>query len=307
MRIFCMGMGHFSRFFINFAIAYNILRAEDREMKAEKILFVTQEINPYMPESDLTKMGRGLPVGAIEQGREIRAFMPKWGNINERRNQLHEVIRLSGMNLIVNDTDHQLIIKVASVTGTRMQVYFIDNEDFFGKRLIECDKEGHEYKDNMARAVFYARGVLETVAKKLRWAPHIIHCQGWISAIVPLYLKTAYAEDPSFRDCRVVYSMTSNTLSLPSGDNFSDILSFRNAGADCLNGFGKSLTPIDLQKLAIKYSDGVTISAPYPDEDVIKYAKKIKKPIFDARDKESTDYTTFFDSIWSEGKETYEE
>ena len=137
-------------------------------MKAKKILFITQEMTPYVPDSELAAMGRELPQEIQEKGREIRTFMPKWGNINERRNQLHEVIRLSGMNLIIDDTDHPLIIKVASIQAARMQVYFIDNDDYFLKRLMALDENGNEYEDNSERAIFYARGVLETV-KKLRW------------------------------------------------------------------------------------------------------------------------------------------
>lgn len=268
-------------------------------MKAEKILFITQEINPYVPESDLTKIGRDLPIDALEQNREIRAFMPKWGNINERRNQLHEVIRLSGLNIIVNDTDHQLIIKVASIVGTRMQVYFIDNEDFYGKRLAEIDREGKEYTDNPERMAFYARGVLETV-KKLRWTPNVIHCQGWISALVPVYLKTAYAEEPCFRDCKVVYTVTDNKLTRPTGDNFAQVLEFRNAGAECVKDFDSSLTPTDLLRLAVKYADGVTFIHPNPE--VKAYAESKQKPIFEG-EANSSEYLNFFDSVWGIGKD----
>ncbi len=264
-------------------------------MKAEKILFITQEIDPYVPESDLTVLGRNLPIDALEQNREIRAFMPKWGNINERRNQLHEVIRLSGLNIIVNDTDHQLIIKVASIVGTRMQVYFIDNEDFFGKRLAELDREGKEYGDNPERMAFYARGVLETV-KKLRWTPDVIHCQGWISALVPVYLKTAYAEEPSFRDCKVVFSVTDNKLTAATGDNFAQVFGYRNAGAQCIEEFGASLTPNELLKLAVKYSDGVTFA--HPNEEVEAYAVAKEIPIYKG-EYNSNNILEFFDGIWN--------
>ena len=270
-------------------------------MKAEKILFITQEINPYVPDSKLTKMGRDLPLYALDKEREIRAFMPKWGNINERRNQLHEVIRLSGMNIIVEDIDHQLIIKVASVMGTRMQVYFIDNEDFFAKRLAEQDKEGKEYEDNVSRAAFYARGVLETV-KKLRWKPDVIHCQGWISALVPVYIKTAYADEPYFHDCRVVYSVADHKLTKPTGDNFAEILEFRTAGADCFQEFGTNLTPNDLLKLAIKYSDGVVFTTEKPNAEVLKYAKTTQKPITKDCDTNPEAYLEFFDKVWGNGK-----
>ena len=160
-------------------------------MAKKKILFINQEITPYVPDTDLSLMGKALPQAIQEKGYEIRTFMPKWGTINERRGQLHEVIRLSGMNLIINDTDHPLIIKVASIVNTRVQVYFIDNDDYFTKRRMITDENGEDYADNGERAIFFARGVLETV-KKLRWVPDVIHCQGWMSAVVPLYIKTAY-------------------------------------------------------------------------------------------------------------------
>lgn len=173
--------------------------------KAKKILFINQELLPYVPESAMATAGRKLPQAIQDGGREIRTFMPKWGNINERRNQLHEVIRLSGLNIVIDDTDHPLIIKVASIQAARMQVYFIDNDDYFHKRLMMTDEDGKEYEDNAERAIFYARGVLETL-KKLRWSPDVIVCQGWMSAVVPLYIKTAYRDEASFINSKVVFS-----------------------------------------------------------------------------------------------------
>ena len=189
----------------NFVSLHNLL-INYIVMKAKKVLFITQEITPYVPESPMSVVGRRLPQKTQEKGREIRTFMPKWGNINERRNQLHEVIRLSGMNLIIDDTDHPLIIKVASIQAARMQVYFIDNDDYFQQRMMAADEEGNEYTDNDQRAIFYARGVLETV-KKLRWCPDIIHCHGWMTALIPIYIKTAYREEPWFLDSLVVFSV----------------------------------------------------------------------------------------------------
>ena len=175
----------------------------------KKVLFITQEITPYVPETEMSLVGRYLPQAIQERGKEIRTFIPKWGNINERRNQLHEVIRLSGMNLIIDDSDHPLIIKVASIQSARMQVYFIDNDDFFEGRLQEIDENGVEYEDNDDRTIFYARGVLETV-KKLRWNPDIVHCHGWMTALTPLYIKKAFGDEPSFRESKVVFSLYEN-------------------------------------------------------------------------------------------------
>lgn len=275
-------------------------------MKAKKILFITQEIEPYVPNSEYTLLGRQMSQYMLEKGREIRSFMPKWGNINERRNQLHEVIRLSGMNLIIEDTDHPLIIKVASIPSARMQVYFIDNDDFFQKRLAVADSNGKEYSDNAERAIFYARGVLETV-KKLRWVPDIIHCQGWIASIVPVLIKTAYKEEPSFRDCRVVYSVSEQPLTLPLPEHFGDAITYRECTADVLEGLPTPLQGADLQKLAIKYSDGITVSSANACEELVAFANDSEKPVLPYGGEDWDKYLDFFDSVWSEGKTEEEE
>lgn len=175
-------------------------------MKKAKVLYISHEIHPYLEDSDLGKIARQLPQGIQERGKEIRTFMPRFGVINERRNQLHEVIRLSGMNLILDDTDHPLIIKVASIQSARMQVYFIDNDEYFQRKAVFRDAKKKFFKDNEDRTVFFCRGVLETV-KKLGWSPDIIHCHGWMSSLVPMLVKTAYSEDPIYKDSKVVYSI----------------------------------------------------------------------------------------------------
>lgn len=175
-------------------------------MNPSKILYVCQEITPYLPDSDIATGSRELLHAMYERGFEVRTFMPKYNCINERRNQLHEVIRLSGMNLIIGNNDHQLVIKVASIPSIRAQVYFIDNDDYFSRKATTVDATGHELADNDERAIFFARGVLETV-KKLRWRPDIIHCVGWFPAVVPIYLKSTFADDPMFRDVKVVLSL----------------------------------------------------------------------------------------------------
>lgn len=172
---------------------------------AGKILYVCQEIFPYLPESEQSALCRQLVQAMQERGNEIRTFMPRYGCINERRNQLHEVIRLSGMNLIIDDNDHQLIIKVASIPTARVQIYFIDNDDYFARKAVLSDDAGW-FADNDERAIFFARGVLETV-KKLRWNPSVVHCHGWFSAVVPIYLKHMFADDPVFRDVKIAVSL----------------------------------------------------------------------------------------------------
>ena len=172
---------------------------------ASKILYVCQEITPYLPETESSRLCRALTQAMQERGNEIRTFMPRYGCINERRHQLHEVIRLSGMNLIIDDNDHQLIIKVASIPSARVQI-FIDNDDYFSRKAVLTDAEGALFSDNDERAIFFARGVLETV-KKLRWTPTVVHCHGWFSGVVPVYLKHVFADDPIFRDVKIVVSL----------------------------------------------------------------------------------------------------
>ena len=245
---------------------------------AKKVLFINQEINPYVAESRMSVMGRELPQKMQEASFEIRTFMPKWGIINERRGQLHEVIRLSGMNLIIDDTDHPLIIKVASIPTTRQQIYFIDNDDYFSNRQMGADENGKEYEDNGERAIFYARGVLETV-KKLRWQPDVIVCQGWMGAIVPLYIKTAYAEEPSFANSKVIVSLYDNPLKGSLGDNFKQCVDFRDAKAELLDTYKSDFDYDELAKLAIDYCDGVVEGELGINPAILEYAKEKNKPL----------------------------
>jgi starch synthase len=248
-------------------------------MVKKKVLFINQEITPFVPETEMSVMGSELPHKVQEKGFEIRTFMPKWGNINERRRQLHEVSRLSGMNLIIDDTDHPLIIKVASIPVSRLQVYFIDNEDYFlNRQAMTEDENNDEYPDNGERAIFFARGVLETV-KKLRWTPDIVHCQGWMSAVVPLYIKTAYHEDPSFANCKVITSLFQNQLKTTLGKNFKQCLEFRDAKADLLKPYAEDFDFMELGKLAIDYSDGVVEAGENVNKDLLKYAEDSKRPL----------------------------
>ena len=247
-------------------------------MAKKKILFINQEIAPYVPDTLMSLMGRDIPQAIQEMGYEIRIFMPEWGNINERRGQLHEVQRLSGMNLIIDDTDHPLIIKVASIQSAKIQVYFIDNDDYFNKRLMEKDSQGEDYADNGERAVFFARGVLETV-KKLRWVPDIIHCQGWMSAVVPLYIKTAYHDEPSFTNTKVVTSLYAKSLTKGMADNFKRCIEFREATADLLKPYNDIFDFDELGKLAIDYSDGIIQADPAMNKDLLDYATQKETPI----------------------------
>ena len=250
-------------------------------MKAKKVLFITTEIEPFVPENEHSLKGRILPQSIQEAGHEIRTFSPKWGNINERRNQLHEVIRLSGMNLIIDDTDHPLIIKVASLPSARMQVFFIDNDDYFMKRGILTDKEGKEYSDNCERAIFYARGVLETV-KKQGWAPDVIHCYGWISALAPLYIKQAYSDEPSFRDAKVVMEISPKEFEQDLGVENAKLIDYKDAHySDIKEICEKAYGHTELEKIGVKFADGVIVENADVDPTIIQYAQSLGLPILD--------------------------
>lgn len=265
-------------------------------MAKKKILFINQEITPYVPDTTLSVMGKALPQAMQEKGHEIRTFMPKWGNINERRGQLHEVIRLSGMNLIINDTDHPLIIKVASIPQARVQVYFIDNDDYFSRRQMDKDEMGNDYPDNGERAIFFARGVLETV-KKLRWVPDIIHCQGWMTAAVPFYIKTAYQDEPSYASTKVVTSLYAKSIKNDLGDNFKKSLEFRDAKAEFLEAYKDNFDFEELAKLSIDYSDGIIKASPEVNDQLLKYATDKNVPVLGYEEDFADGYEAFYDQI----------
>jgi len=269
-------------------------------MENTKVLFVSQEITPYLEETEMSVIGRYLPQGIQERGKEIRTFMPKFGSINERRNQLHEVIRLSGMNLIIDDTDHPLIIKVASIQSARMQVYFIDNEDYFQRKHIDADEKGDEFRDNDERLIFFARGVLETV-KKLRWAPDIIHCHGWMTGLVPLYLKKAYNEDPLFATSKVIYSVYNKEFKKPFKSSFKKKLWVEGISDDDIE-LVTHPSFINLSKLAITMSDAVIIGSETVNKELVQFVKSSKKPLLNYQDEAvyMDAYSQFYDTILSE-------
>ena len=266
-------------------------------MESKKVLFVSQEITPYLPESELSLMGRFLPQAVQETGKEIRTFMPKYGNINERRNQLHEVIRLSGMNLIINDTDHPLIIKVASIQAARMQVYFIDNEEYFQRKHMVANSKGEFFPDNDERMIFFARGVLETV-RKLRWSPDLVHCHGWFTSLVPLYIKKAYREDPLFADSKVVFSVYNNGFEKLLDQEFSKKMLVDGISPDHVNMVGEPSYE-NLVNLAATYSDGLVSGSDSLPEGVVKVIRDSGKPFLENVNSEEYigQFSVFYDGI----------
>ncbi len=267
--------------------------------KINKILYISQEIFPYLPESEIANMCRYLPQAMQDRGRETRTFMPKFGAINERRNQLHEVIRLSGMNLIIDDTDHPLIIKVASIQAARLQVYFIDNDDYFQRKNTVTDDKGAEYEDNDERTIFFIRGVMETV-KKLRWTPDVIHCSGWMTALAPLYIKKAYNEDPFFKNSKVVYSLCNDAFKVPFRHLFAERLKLEGIEDEHVKSISdKEIDYVTLSKFAIDYSDGVIQSTPNIDPELVRYMAENKVDFLPfVKDEDYADeYLRFYDNL----------
>ena len=266
-------------------------------MSKTKVLIVTQEMSPYTIASDISAIARKLPQHIQEQGMEIRILMPKFGNINERRHRLHEVVRLSGMNIIVDDDDYPLIIKVASVQGARMQVYFLDNEDFFKRKATFEDADGNAFADNPDRMIFFCKGVIETV-KKFGWAPDIIHCHGWMTSLMPLYLKTAYKSEPLFQDSKIITSVYNSTVNNEFSDNFITKASINDLEEEDLAAFKQGET-ISLLNGATAYSDAIIVGSEGYSEKTVEDAKADGKPVLDHQSEETylSAYVNFYNSL----------
>ena len=260
-------------------------------MANNRILYVCQEITPYLAENEESTLCRSLSQAMQERGNEVRTFMPRYGCINERRNQLHEVIRLSGMNLIIDDNDHQLIIKVASIPSARIQIYFIDNDDYFARKAVLTDENGEEFADNDERMVFFARGVLETV-KKLHWLPSIVHCHGWFSAIAPVYLKRVFDDDPVFRDVKVVVSLYNDAFTRPLDAKLKHTIESEGVKDENLEII-ENPTYENLLRYVIGYADGIAVGSADVNPAVLEIARNSGKPLLEYRSPEDED---FFDN-----------
>jgi len=269
-------------------------------MQKTRVLYITQEIVPFLPESEISSTVRTLAQGVHERDKEIRIFMPRFGVINERRHQLHEVIRLSGMNLIVNDVDHPLIIKVASVPQARMQVYFIDNEEFFKRKRTYTDEDEKFFKDNDERAIFFCRGVVETV-KKLGWTPDIVHCHGWMTGFLPLYLKKMYADDPHFSNAKIIYTPYAEEFSGNLDAKLMDKLNFDNITNEDID-FLKTPNALNLNKTGAQWADAISIGSETINSDLISYIKDSGKPVLDYQTEETLvdTHQEFYGKVLSE-------
>lgn len=279
-----------------------------KEKEPVKILYITQEINPYIKETEIADICRQFPQYTIDKGCEIRTFMPCFGHINERRNQLHEVQRLSGLNVIIDDNDHPLIIKVATIQATRMQVYFIDNEDYFHRNGIAKESDGTYFDDNDERGIFYVRSVLETI-KKLRWTPDIIHIHGWISALAPLYLKTSYASDPFFANSKIIYSVYSENFECAIREGFDNRVLFNDIEPNDVEMLkGELLKSETLNKIAVKYSDAVICASDSISEELESYIKEKGIPYLPYQGENMQEgYWNFFCEVYPQLKESEED
>ena len=266
-----------------------------------RILFVSQQIYPYLDqETPIRSLNRKLPEWFQSSGYETRTFMPKFGDINERRNQLHEVIRLSGLNIIISGSDHPLLIKVASIQTARIQIYFIDNDVYFHRRKGLVDADGVEYKDNDERCVFFARGVLETV-KKLRWTPNIVFCSGWMSALTPLFVKKAYSDTPFFEKTKVVLSLDNEEYTTPFSTKLAEKLHVNGVTNSDLRGIaGLPVGYEDLMRLAIDFSDAIVLSSPNVNQRLLNYAQNSGKPILPYAENNNEAYLDFCNNLLSE-------
>ena len=251
----------------------------ERFMKDKRILYVSSEVVPYLPETEISSMSFEAPKMVNKQGGQIRIFMPRYGNINERRHQLHEVIRLSGINLVINDLDMPLIIKVASIPKERIQVYFIDNEEYFKRKATLTDEDGKLFPDNDERAIFFAKGVIETV-KKLNWSPDIIHVNGWLASLLPLYLKEFYKDEPLFTESKIVTSIYNQSFEGTLDKEMINKVKFDNIDEASIKLL-ETPNYSNLMKIAIDHSDALIKGSSDLPKDLEDHLDACEKPVLD--------------------------
>lgn len=268
-------------------------------MANKRILFVTQEVAPYLTSRPQADQAKAL-AETFQGGKcEVRIFTPKYGAVNERRNQLHEVIRLSGINIAIEDADYPLVVKVASLQPSRIQVYFIDSDEFFRKSSTDADPLGSNRDDNEERAIFFARGTTDTV-KKLRWEPVIVQCDGWISALTPTYLRRMYTDNPPQQEVKIVYCVLPGQITGLLPDGMERKFDGAKMPDEILRLLGESsLTTDTFHKIGIAGADAVIIADPDASADVVAYAKKKGVPImgYEEQSEGPTAYSRFYESL----------
>ncbi|MBU6158541.1 MAG: glycogen/starch synthase [Bacteroidetes bacterium] len=241
----------------------------------KRILFIASEISPYLEETDFASVINQLAIKANDSGFEVRCIMPRFGVINERRHRLHEVVRLSGINVSLDNDDYPIQIKVASLPNARLQVYFLDNEDFFKRKFVFHDDQDQWFDDNALRTIFFCKGALETV-KKFGWPPDIIHCSGWMTGLIPMYLKTAYKKEPVFSNCKLIYTIGQNTFKEKMGASFVKLANIHaNINEKDLAPF-KDGTNAAMFRGGAGFADVITFGAEKIDKKLMEEFAKVK-------------------------------
>lgn len=264
-------------------------------MKKTRILFVAQEMQPYLEITEIANLARNLPPAMQDKGVEIRVLMPKFGCINERKHRLHEVVRLSGINIIINDNDNPLVIKVASLPSAKIQVYFLDNDEYFYRKYAFRGPKDEFFPDNHERTIFFSRGVIETVLK-LGWAPDLVVCQGWMSCLIPAYLKKVYHGNPVFKDSKILYSLHGNhfTETFPADFVPKAVGEYINEADLTAYHLGSHL---QLDLAAGSFADGFIIH-PETHPELVAYAQNSDKPyILASEDANVEAFPDFFRQI----------
>lgn len=267
-------------------------------MADTKVLIITNEMDPYVEETHQAKFARAIPQQMQEQGMEVRCFMPRFGKINERKHRLHEVIRLSGINVPVGEFDNPMIIKVASLPAAKMQVYFVDNEDFFHKRNLFYDNDGQFYEDNDERTIFFNKGAIE-ILLKLGWMPDIIHCHGWMTGLIPLYARTVYKNEPVFRQGKIVYTGYQDVIHESLGENFVKKTHLKR-NADKVKDTLTNPRPVDIQKVGASYADAVTRGDDQIADELAQHLEALEKPKLGYINPESDDFAEAYVNLYQQ-------
>ena len=266
-------------------------------MADTKILIITNEMDPYVELTHQSKFARAIPQKMQEQGMEVRCFMPRFGKINERKHRLHEVIRLSGINVPVGEFDNPMIIKVASLPAAKMQVYFVDNEDFFQRKAFFYDEDGNFFEDNDERTIFFNKGAIE-ILLKLGWMPDIIHCHGWMTGLIPLYARTIYKNEPVFRQGKIVYTAYEDQIQEHLGEDFVKKTHLKK-NADAVKDILANPTPTDIQRVGADYADAVTYGDGNIDKELDQHIQTLDKPKLKYLDPESEEFTQEYVNLYN--------
>lgn len=266
----------------------------------KRILFIANEMSPYLEMTEFAEIVNRLAVKSHDSGMEVRCIMPRFGMINERRHRLHEVVRLSGINVSIDGDDYPLVIKVASLPNARLQVYFLDNEDLFKRKSLFHDENDKWFADNALRTVLFCKGALETV-KKFGWPPDIIHCSGWMTGLIPLLIKTAYKKEPVFSNCKVIYSIGQNTYKEKMGAEFKRIATINANIKEKDLEYYKDGSNTSMFRGGAHFADAITFGAEKVDKKLLEEFSKVKGKKVLKYDAESdlTDYLQLYTDLAS--------